>query len=226
MISSEGNTANPKNILAVTSKISKKPKTISGLRTLLGFVGYLKKYTPNFSKTTSPLYQLLKGQPEKSCKAPIEWEKKHQSAINILLNQITNPPILAYPDFSKPFIHHTDASGQGIGCALYQYQNDELWVLGYGSRTLVGAEMKYHSSKLGFLALKWSICEHFRDYLFYTDHFDAYIDFNPLVYLKSNCKLNATGQRWINEMNDYHFSVHYKPGTENNVALADFQFSH
>ena len=148
----------------------------------------------------------------------MEWERKHQSAINTLLNQITNPPLLAYPDFSKPFIFHTDASGQGIGCALYQYQNDELRVLGYGSRTLVGAETKYHSSKLEFLALKWSICEHFRDYLFYADHFDVYTDFNPLVYLRSSCKLNATGQRWINEMADYHFSIHYKPGTENKVA--------
>ena len=111
LISSEGYTADPKNISAVTSKINKKPETISELRTLLGVVGYFKRYIPNFSKTTSPLYQLLKGQPEKSRKTPIEWEKKHQSAINILLNQITNPPLLAYPDFSKPFILHTDASG-------------------------------------------------------------------------------------------------------------------
>ena len=111
LISSEGYTADPKNISAVTSKINKKPETISDLRTLLGVVGYFKRYIPNFSKTTSPLYQLLKGQPEKSRKTPIEWEKKHQSAINILVNQITNPPLLAYPDFSKPFILHTDASG-------------------------------------------------------------------------------------------------------------------
>ena len=81
-------------------------------------------------------------------------------------------------------------------------------MLGYGSRTLVGAETKYHSSKPEFL----------RDYLFYVDHFDVYTDFNPLVCLKSSCKLNATGQRWINEIADYHFSIHYKPGTENKVA--------
>ena len=35
LISSEGYTADPKNILAVTSKINKKPETISELRTLL-----------------------------------------------------------------------------------------------------------------------------------------------------------------------------------------------
>ena len=156
MVSSEGYTADPKNILAVTSIINKKLKTISDLQNLLRLVGYLWRYILNFSKTASTLYQLLKGHPEKSCKALIEWEKKHQSAINILLNQITNPPFLAYSDFSKPFILYTYASGQGIGCALYQYQNDELRVLGYGSRTLVGAETKY-SSKRDFLALKWQL---------------------------------------------------------------------
>ena len=160
----------------------------------------------------------MKVQPEKSCKPPVKWKKKHQSTINILLNQITNPLLLAYPDFYKPFILCTDASGQVIGFALYQYQNDELRVLGYGSRTLVGAETKYHSSKLEFLALKWSIREHICDSLFYADHLDMCTDFNPLLYLKSSCKLNAAGQQWIDKTADYHFSIHYKPGTENKVA--------
>ena len=72
LISSGGYTADPKNVSAVSSKINKKPETISKLRTLLGLVGYFRRYTPNFSKTALPLYQLLKGQPEKSCKTPIE----------------------------------------------------------------------------------------------------------------------------------------------------------
>ena len=59
------------------------------------------------------------------------------------------------------FILHTDASSKGLGCSLYQQQEGKLRVLGYGSRTLAGAEHKYHSSKLEFLAVKWAICEHF-----------------------------------------------------------------
>ena len=126
--------------------------------------------------------------------------------------------LLPNPDFSKPVILHTDTLGQGTGCALYQYQNDELRVLGYGGRTFVRAEMKYHSSKLEFPALKWSICEYFRVYLFCADHFDVYTDSNPLVYLKPSCKLKAIGQGWINGMANYHFSIHYNPGTENKVT--------
>lgn len=58
-----------------------------------------------------------------------------------------------YPDFQIPFIPYTDASMKGIGGALYQEQKGALRFVGFGSRNLVGAESKYHSSKLEFLAL-------------------------------------------------------------------------
>ena len=128
------------------------------------------------------------------------------------------PPILAYPDYDQPFILDTDTSRLGLGCSLFQMQNGKLIVLGFGSRTLVGAGKKYHSSKLEFLALKWAVCEHFRDYLVCVPHFDVHTDYNPLTYIKNSCKVNATGERWINELTDFNFPVHYKPGVENVVA--------
>ena len=42
---------------------------------------------------------------------------------------------MAYPDFEKPFVLHNDASKDGLGAVLYQYQNDVLRVIAYGSRT-------------------------------------------------------------------------------------------
>ena len=69
----------------------------------------------------------------------------------------------------------------------------------YGSRTLTGSEEKYDSSKLEFFALKWAICDHFKDYLFYFPHFEVYTGFNSLTYIKASCKVNATGQQWVNQ---------------------------
>ena len=68
------------------------------------------------------------------------------------------------------------------------------------------------------MALKWAICDHFRDYLHYADHFDVFTDNSPPVYVLSTGKLNATGQRWVNQLSDFNFSIHYKPGAENVVA--------
>ena len=70
---------------------------------------------------------------------------------------------MAFPDFEKPFILHTDASNEGLGAVLYQQQASALRVLGYASRTLSPAEKNYHlhAGKLEFLALKWAITKKF-----------------------------------------------------------------
>ncbi len=93
-------------------------------------------------------------------------------------------------------------------------------VIGYGPRTLTNAEKNYHllSGKLEFLALKWAISEHFRDYLYYAPSFVVYTDNNPLTYVTSSAKLNATGHRWLAELADFNFTIKYHPGRKNQVA--------
>ena len=71
---------------------------------------------------------------------------------------------MAYTNFEKPFVLHVDASKDGLGAVLYRHQNDILRVVAYGSSTLTPAENYHlHSGKLEFLALKWAICDQFRD---------------------------------------------------------------
>jgi len=43
---------------------------------------------------------------------------------------LTNPPVVAFPDFTVPFSLYTDASGSAIGAVLAQRQgNQEKWLL-------------------------------------------------------------------------------------------------
>ena len=138
---------------------------------------------------TRALHHKLKGGKKKGAqlpsRTPVMWKEEHQQALYRLTEALMSPPILAYPDFNSPFTLHTDASEEGLGAVLYQRQDGKLRVIGYGSRTLTPAEKNYwlHSGKLEFLALKWSICEKFRDYLFYAPHFTVYTDNNPLMCL-------------------------------------------
>ena len=127
---------------------------------------------------------------------------------------LTSAPVMAHPDFEKPYVLHTDASKDELGGVLYQYQNDVLRVIAYGSRTLTPAETNYHlhSGKLEFLALKWAVCDQFRDYLYYAPSFQVYTDNKPLTYVLSTVKLNATGLRWVGDLADFNFTIHYRPG--------------
>lgn len=63
--------------------------------------------------------------------------------------------------------------------------------------------------------LKWAICDKFRDYLYYAPTFTMYTDNNPLTYILSSAKLNATGQRWVGELADFNSGIKYRPGKRN-----------
>ena len=147
----------------------------------------------------------------------MDWGHQHQSALDALVDKVTSPPLLAYPDYNAPFIVHTDASQDGLGAVLYQKQNGCTRVIANACRTLTPSERNYHmhSGKLEFLALKWAVTEQFRDYLYYAPEFVVYTDNNPLTYVLTSAKLNATGLRWVGELADFNFEIRYRPGKLN-----------
>ena len=115
---------------------------------------------------------------------------------------------------------HTDASEHGLGAVLYQKQDDNMErVVAYASRTLSKPKRNYDTHKLEFLALKWSITERFHEYL-YGGHFKVYTDNNPLTYILTTAKLDATGQRWVASLANYNFKIFYKSGKLNVEADA------
>ena len=91
-------------------------------------------------------------------------------------------------------ILHVDASKDDLGCALYQQQQDQLRVIGYGIRTLAIAEKRYHISKMEYLALKYVAYDDFKSYLFYAKYCEVFTDNKRLLYATSTTNLNATGQ--------------------------------
>ena len=244
VVSAEGHKMDPADTSAVQALKEKIPTTVGELRKLLGFLGYYRRYIQDFSRVAKPLYDLLtntaaperqtsprrhsksKMKPTRSgagqppSKQPITWTSQHQHILESILDCLTNPPVMAFPDFSLPFILHTDASSEGLGAILYQRQQGKLRVIGYGSRTLSPAEKNYnlHSGKLEFLAMKWAICEKFRDYLYYAKSFTVYTDNNPLTYVLTSARLNAAGYRWVAELADFNFDIKYKPGKANTDA--------
>ena len=102
-------------------------------------------------------------------------------------------PVLVFPDFNKPFLLKMDASKEGLGVVLSQKQSDRWYhPIAFGSCFLIPSEKNYHSSKLEFLTLKWSMAEHFKEYLAYTP-FVVRTDNNPLTYVLMMPNLDMTG---------------------------------
>ena len=91
--------------------------------------------------------------------------------------------------------------------------------MAYASHSLKGGELKYHSSKLEFLALKWAMTKQFREYLQYQP-FLVRTDNNPLTYVLMMPNLDAVWYRWVAAMAGYNFKIQYVRGSDNKVANA------
>jgi len=161
IVSEEGHWIDPKGIKAVASLASKKLRTVSEVRQLAGLLSYYRQYIPDFAKISKPLYELLnksstsvpsretlrKRTSAKShqlpSSTPITWTREHEQSLETLINYLTNPPIMAYPDYNKPCVVHTDACNHGLRAVLYQKQDDKNRVIAYASRTLTPAEKNY-----------------------------------------------------------------------------------
>ncbi|KAK3101184.1 hypothetical protein FSP39_001606 [Pinctada imbricata] len=217
MVSENGVEPDPSKVEKVKSW--PKPSNPEEVRKFIGFVGYYRKFVKNFSKIAKPLTDLMpcpisKRKSKQKDQKPWIWGPKQEEAFETLKKHLTSPPILAYPDFNLSFELHTDASQQGLGAVLYQTQEQQLRVIGYASRGLTPSEKNYPAHKLEFLALKWSITEKFRDYL-YGHRFTVITDNNPLTYIFTNAKLDATGHRWVAALSSFDFDIRYRPGRNN-----------
>ena len=78
-------------------------------------------------------------------------------------------------------------------------------------------EKKYHSTKLKFLALKWAVMEHFKEYPPYQP-FLVKTDNNPLTYVMTTPNLNATHHWWVGALARFNFQLEYQKGCDNTVA--------
>lgn len=144
-----------------------------------------------------------------------------QIALDEFKGHLMSPPVLAYPDFSKPFILTTDGSCHGLGAVLSQKQEGLERGVAYASRSLRGSknnDKNYSAFKLELLALKWAVTEKNKEYLMYSK-FTVVTDHNPLRYLYS-ANLGAVEQHRVAQLAKYNFEVCYKPGRHNTNADA------
>lgn len=219
VVSAEGIETDPDKIEKI--KNWPRPSNSDELRSFVAFTGYYRRFVKDFSKITKPLTDLLPPTTtKKNAKIKTKewrWEEAQEETFNKLKDILSSPPILAYPDFQKPFELHTDASGKGLGAILYQTQDDRKKVIAYASRSLSKPEKNYSAFKLEFLALKWAITEKFSDYLL-NSHFTVYTDNNPLTHILSSAKLDATGQRWASSLGQFDFDIIYRAGLNNKDA--------
>lgn len=205
VVSAEGIQVDPRKTQVVDEwPVPRNPKH---LRSFLGFANYFRRFIQGYSRLVSPLYALLKAD------AAWVWTDACQSAFEGVKHALTHAPVLATPDFSKPFEVVTDASGRQGGGALGAVLMQEGRVVAFESRRLTGAELNYTTQEQECLGVVHAL-KIWRCYLEGVK-FTVVTDNNPNTYLATQPLLNRRQARWSEFLQQFDFQWVYRPGRVN-----------
>ena len=116
-----------------------RPTTMTELRAFLGMCNFLRRWFEHYAEQSKPLNDLLK----KGKNIIKDWGPPQTQAFLTLKAAFIAQPILRMPNFSKPFILHTNACDHSLGGVLLQETQAHLLLVHYHSRGFNSAEMNY-----------------------------------------------------------------------------------
>ena len=149
---------------------------------------------------------------------------RHQHAVVSLKNVLCSAPVLAYPQFQKPFTVQTDAFNIGLGSVLAQIDdNGKERVIAYASRTLSGRKRNYTTIEKEALAIVFAV-QHFRVYSLAHD-FCIVTDNSALRWLNSVEPKGRIARR-IKTLQEHKVTRKHRPGSFNQNVDALSRLNH
>jgi hypothetical protein len=181
------------------------PKTKKQLRRFVGMVNYYRDMWPRRSHLLRALTRIC------GPKSKFDWGPSQQEAFDAMKKTISRDTMLRFPDFTKPFEIHTDASHYQLGAVISQ----EGRPIAFFSRTLSDAQTRYTTTERELLAIVETLKE-YRNILLghqiivHTDHKNlTFKEFNTDRVL-----------RWRLIAEEYGPEIRYIKGEKNVVADA------
>ena len=202
LLDSEGLRPDPSKVAPVLEYPAHN--SVKQLRRFLGMVGWYARFIERDSEHKIPLVKLLRKSQTWG------WGEEQQTAFDALKRALTTAPVLALPDFSKPFTIQCDASGVALGVVLTQEGEGGEHPIVYASRVLTAAERNYSTSEKECLAVLWAI-KKIRPYN-EGYKFRVITDHSALKWLR-NLK-DPTGRLayWALEMQQWDFEIIHTKG--------------
>ena len=126
--------------------------------------GYYRKFVKGYDQIAAPLTTLLR-------KDSFVWTSKASHAFQLLMDAMSNPLVLALPNFSKPFVIECDASRSSVGAVLMQNQRP----IAFHNQALKGKNLAFSTYEKELLALvvamkKWRPYLLGRPFVINTNH--------------------------------------------------------
>jgi len=208
----------------LTSKVEaitamKTPKTLKQLRSFLGMVNFYRDMWKGRSHILSPLTDLTKKDPKNpNNKSKIRdiskyWTETHTQSFEKVKEVISSETLLAFPDFTKPFHVHVDASDIQLGGVISQDNKP----IAFYSRKLTPTQQNYTTSEREML----SVVETLKEYrnILLGQNIVVYTDHKNNTYPKTQYASKRI-QRWRWVIEEFNPKLVYLKGEKNVVADA------
>lgn len=188
------------------------PKSKDDVRRFVAFANYYRRFIRNFAGIAHFFTKLTRK------RVNFKWTAESEAAFQTLKNHLIEPPILTYPDFSKPFIITVDSSDFAAGGVLSQEVDGHDLPISFISKTYTSGEKNKSIVEKELLAIYFAI-KAFRPYIYGTT-FIVKSDHKPLIYLYKLKEPMSKLLRIRLDLDEYDFEVVYIKGKENVVADA------
>jgi hypothetical protein len=190
------------------------PSNKKDLSSFLGIAGQYRDLIENYAAKTKCLYDL---KAKITGRTKFTWSDEHEKTFQELKKELTRPPVVMLPDFSKPFIVKTDASGTGMGGVLLQEVDGQRRIIEFASKQFKGAQLRYptiekEATAIDFALKKW------RHYLL-GGGFQLETDHRPLQFLNSMKNTHGKLARMAIRVQEFQpFKIIHIPGKDNHEA--------
>lgn len=215
-ISAEGVKPDDEKIAQIQSWPS--PTSPRGVKKFLGTIQWMKKFVWGLQRYVGTLTPLTSS---KLATKDFKWGEAKERAFQNIKRIMTSLPCLKNIDYDSPdpLWLFTDASGSGLGAALFQGKE---WKgaspIAYESHLMSAAERNYPVHEQELLAVihalqKWRMLLLGMKVNVMTDH-------HSLTYLMKQKNLSRRQARWLELLADFDVNFNYIPGASNSVADA------
>lgn len=216
-----GVTITPDGIIPCKNKLSvikafKKPVSPSELRRFLGMIGFYRHLIPNFANLVLPLTELIRLS---DVKMDLVWTQKEISSFEDMKNTLDNICCLPFLNPKCNIFHLiTDASNHAVGAVLHQIVDDKPSPIGFFSKKISQAQLKYSTFDRELLGAYLSVL-HFK-YLIEGQNVTIFTDHKPLESAFKSQKLAKSDrqQRYLSLITEFVQDIQYIRGKDNIVA--------
>ena len=210
-VSKDGLRADPEKIRAI--KDMPPPKSVTGIRSFLGTVGYYRDLIPNFADTACKLTKLTQKH------ARFHWGSEQQKAWLTLKNELMSDRIMAYPDPNKEYKIYTDASKDAVGAVLMQTDENGLdRPICYISKQFDKQQKKWSTIEREAFGVVYAL-KRLQHYL-WGAKYTVFVDHKPLLSFFVGEQKNTKVQRWAIYLAEMGCKIEYIKGRHN--IKADF----